>query len=673
MSESWTIPPQMTKARFNNIIDHGLTKTATRIIKVNSSGSYDMLSGTDGTILGTSSTDGIGLVQTAISSISTGNVYVKPGGYGTGSISMADHTVLILDEGAMTFTYTPAAGATCTIVDYEAGKITYYEEGALSAEINMNAGTIYLRESLTAPTITGSTFVSGSKFLGPLATITNINTTNLTGSLISGSNFLGLNATITNITGSTLISGSSIIASHGLVKPYTYIMYSGSNYFWAENGSTGLVDFGGSANAGGVDGTSATNVLQSAVNASLHGGVVFVKPGIYPITASIDCKLTRGTTIQGSGRGGYPPHYISESTLFLKQFDGTLFDFEYTADDADLSFTLKDFAVQQVTGSTTGYAVSVKLGYGWVIDNVFIWGTEGGISASGSRYHRLQNVGIAMNKHYGILYNGCFNWQWYYMELDDWGYQDANYAAVKMTDSTGEIIGGHFEGWRGLNITNGILSLNSVFFTWSEQNMIYLNSSNTRMVNCHIQNANSLPWSDPSVQSKSGSDGAAIYLVQGYLHLIGCTEESISATYSIYGEAGSNLNNIVGCHFRNPVVFSGSAQTIIGNSFDDNLQIGANTVVTGNQLVSLTQTSTGNKIRDNPGFVSENWGASSGSGAQLAIAHGCDFTPSLDQLYLSERGTGGALAYGSSAPDSGSIYVTATANKSFNWRVSMNP
>ena len=68
-------------------------------------------------------------------------------------------------------------------------------------------------------------------------------------------------------------------------------------------------------------------------------------------------------------------------------------------------------------------------------------------------------------------------------------------------------------------------------------------------------------------------------------------------------------------------------------------------------------------------LLTNNHGTGTGTGAQQTIAHGCGFTPTYDQVILSERSTGGALAYQSAAPDDTNIYVTAVNAKTYNWRV----
>jgi hypothetical protein len=401
MSESFTIPPQMNAIRFNQMMDHALNKTATRIVVQNSSGSYDMLSGTNGTILGSSGSNGIGLIQLAINSIGTGNLHIKPGNYGTGSISVPDQTALILEDGATTITYTPNGGATCTIMDFEAGKITYYEEGVLSTEINMNSGTIYLRESITASEITGSIFVSGSAFYGPIAVITNIianNITgsnlisgslfrgplslieniiadNITGSLISGSNFYGPNANITNINSIGVISGSNFLFSHGLLKDVTYLIYSGSGYYWAENGKNGEIDYGGSGSAGSIDGTNASSVINAAILGSpITGSIIFVK------SDGKDVPITSPILIQDKTR----LTFVTDGVNFVNQTDG-----DYTikllgstwmasVQNHILNLSISGSGKEFVHG--TNHGILIRNGLGNEVGMLHVYGLDRGIA-----------------------------------------------------------------------------------------------------------------------------------------------------------------------------------------------------------------------------------------------------------------------------------------------------
>jgi len=61
------------------------------------------------------------------------------------------------------------------------------------------------------------------------------------------------------------------LLDHGLVKPASYIIRKNGSYVEAINGSTGKIDYGGQNNAGGVSGTDASAVIQSALNNLISG------------------------------------------------------------------------------------------------------------------------------------------------------------------------------------------------------------------------------------------------------------------------------------------------------------------------------------------------------------------------------------------------------------------
>lgn len=63
-----------------------------------------------------------------------------------------------------------------------------------------------------------------------------------------------------------------------------------TNDVYAKNCSSGQVVYGGSWDAGGVDGANASAVIQSAVDALTDGGTVFIKKGLYLITVRIELK-----------------------------------------------------------------------------------------------------------------------------------------------------------------------------------------------------------------------------------------------------------------------------------------------------------------------------------------------------------------------------------------------
>jgi len=81
---------------------------------------------------------------------------------------------------------------------------------------------------------------------------------------------------------------------------------------------------------------------------------------------------------------------------------------------------------------------------------------------------------------------------------------------------------------------------------------------------------------------------------------------------------------------------------------------------------------TGCIIERNFGYTTENSGTETGTGAQQAIAHGCDFTPTKAQVIVSNIDDG-ANPYLSADPDATNIYVTAVSGKAYRWEVKRNP
>ena len=71
-------------------------------------------------------------------------------------------------------------------------------------------------------------------------------------------------------------------------------------------------------------------------------------------------------------------------------------------------------------------------------------------------------------------------------------------------------------------------------------------------------------------------------------------------------------------------------------------------------------------VHHNQGYVTENSGASTGTGAQQTVAHGLGFTPTRQQVSLSP-GSATAVPYHSADPDGTNIYVTAANLQAWYW------
>jgi len=114
------------------------------------------------------------------------------------------------------------------------------------------------------------------------------------------------------------------LLDHGLEKSASYIIRKNGSYVEAINGSTGKIDYGGQNNAGGVSGTDATTVIQSAINALTDGGMVFVKKGTYTISTTL--KLTSEKALVCEK--GAVLDYTGSDALIELEGDGITFVFD---------------------------------------------------------------------------------------------------------------------------------------------------------------------------------------------------------------------------------------------------------------------------------------------------------------------------------------------------------
>ncbi len=93
----------------------------------------------------------------------------------------------------------------------------------------------------------------------------------------------------------------------------------------------------------------------------------------------------------------------------------------------------------------------------------------------------------------------------------------------------------------------------------------------------------------------------------------------------------------------------------------------SNNDLQGNKTYAINNGASGTVTKkDNRGYVTENSGASTGTGAQQTVAHGLAFTPTRQQIALT-AGSATALPFHSAAPDGTNIYVTATLDQPWYW------
>jgi hypothetical protein len=185
-----------------------------------------------------------------------------------------------------------------------------------------------------------------------------------------------------------------------------------------------------------------------------------------------------------------------------------------------------------------------------------------------------------------------------------------------------------------------------------------------------------------------------------YIHIVGNTFDSnadishIKGPFSYSQIIGNIISGHSGTRGTGIAITNSSAyvyQEIVGNSFyflENGITGARRGTIVGNSFVSIstiliqatycaisanyfgttgTLSLTGCKVVGNYGYVTDNHGTSTGTGSQQTIAHGLSAAPTM--VLLSEGTTGGALAYQSAAADATNIYITATLNMTYAWRV----
>jgi len=241
----------------------------------NITGSQVSISGNlyvDGDISGSIISDNLTAVTVTGSSIVSGSSIYGATGKIT-NLTAVNVTGSTLVSGSI------VAGATGTLTTVNSTNVnSTYVTGSSIISGSSVYGKDAILMNVTSTNITGSTLISGSVFRGPAATITTINGTNIyASSNMSGSTVQGQTGTLDTVN-AVDFSGSSIVASDsGLHKAASYIIYSGSasgGPYFAENGSSGLIEFSGS-NFGTV------------LNASIvSGSTVIVKEGKYSFSTA---------------------------------------------------------------------------------------------------------------------------------------------------------------------------------------------------------------------------------------------------------------------------------------------------------------------------------------------------------------------------------------------------
>jgi len=181
--------------------------------------------------------------------------------------------------------------------------------------------------------------------------------------------------------------------------PYEYVVYTDGTYYYAENGTTGNLDYGGPSGNGGAPGNDADAVIQAAIDDMVNGQGMFIRSGTYPINTGL--TINQGITITGENR---------RSTI-LDRGAGADYCIQVGNDVAILTHVLlqnfridvtnavgilvrgntyySEFRFIRVFGDGTGAGMEFNAVTTWQgyhkIDNPFLWGVRDGINFTGAQ------------------------------------------------------------------------------------------------------------------------------------------------------------------------------------------------------------------------------------------------------------------------------------------------
>jgi hypothetical protein len=331
----------------------------------------------------------------------------------------------------------------------------------------------------------------------------------------------------------------------------------------------------------------ASVVWNSIMTVVTNGSKIQFTSGIFNFMTQ-----TTNVTVPGLEMGDVDttPYFDASGTILRARFTGTyLFTFNFIDHDQS-SFYIHDITLNSIgwgaEWATPPYTVGgiYVANSGWyTIEQVKIEGfVNYGIYIFDGGQGRILHSVVSMIKNTdGIVMDNCADWQMYDIETDCYG-QAENMSAIHIINhSYGQIIGGHIEGFRGIEVdVDSNADIQGLYMPSIREVAIWFRSgTGNRVIGCTIfSNANGY----------TGIRGSGIVSDLGYCHV-----ESTSiglggtTTYAFYSAAPYNQ--------------------LIGGRFYPNIYI-YYTTVTGARLENVTMISA-NKVEDNIILGTVTWGS----------------------------------------------------------------
>ncbi|MFA5365980.1 MAG: right-handed parallel beta-helix repeat-containing protein [Candidatus Bathyarchaeia archaeon] len=334
-----------------------------------------------------------------------------------------------------------------------------------------------------------------------------------------------------------------IIASGVTIQyPFSYVIRNVGGVYDAVNGN-GVLTYGGSSDAGGIDGDNAAAVIQAAINATADG-TIYLKKGRYILTSPLTL-VDKNIILAGDGWGRIYDSGNETGTILVKQYSDAAAYFitvTHTEDNIGV-FSIRDLAILCDKTTYTGGGIYVNgafINEGWELSNLRIRGfTLPCLKVEDAGKHTLRKLYVSLCDDFPIYYDGCGDWQWYDVEADIGGATDK--AGAGLFSTTGQIIGGHFEGFRGIYAQASTLELLGAKIVATNRSGIYLSGCNwVTIMGCAIANPN---------RDNQASDGSGVTVYNStYVHVLGNKIVDVSTPhymrYAVQEVGASCLNNV---------------------------------------------------------------------------------------------------------------------------------
>ena len=412
-------------------------------------------------------------------------------------------------------------------------------------------------------------------------------------------------------------------------------------------------------------GTNDDAVIQSGITAiqSTGKGCLLLSEGNYNLNASVN--LATGIDIKGVGRGTFVNTTGNFAAFKITGTSGTPV--------GDLM--IRDL---QITGSgkanTSNYGISITFGTHVWMQNLYFTKLYAGLYTKGTYFSTLSN----------FLMQGTGANQMEYGVLTDW--QDATHknelqlinGIIGNCNSNGV----RMKGASGVHASD-VIVVNTTGYGWyfgdesagQYSEFIFLNNCDA---DCPLGTAGSgyvfIKGSADSFEGinisncwAGGWGGYGMYFSGGVTN-INISNPEIREVGSDGVNSSANGIKIMGGTIKGWDTANTSTKYAINfNGIASSVALGVQLDANGHSTAGKVRDSSGvNTIKFNPGYVTENSGASSGTGSQQTIAHGLSFTPTAQQIKLT-AGSATANPYHSAAPNATNIYVTAASSQAWYW------